>query len=389
LGLPSFGPDDRRLAVVYPDVGSGRSAMYVVDLVVGSASPVGGALTELDGRRALWSPDAAWLAYFTRRGGRLRLWVVSTDEPTPPVLLAESLLEVQPHEWGSGRRRYVESVRIASAEVRLRAGQGLRVATGVLGPDGEPVPSIVRWSVADTSIARVDDLGFVRGRVAGTTQLIASAGGIRADTVTVTVSAAAVDTLFDEDWSGGLDTTRWIPWGFPRPVVDHGVAPDGRSAFLNNGDYNHGSGAVSVQRFDVDGDGLTLETEAWLPFTVQHWQNWQVALYDDPFAGPELNTGPIHAGIEGPEPTADWRGWTCGSDRKSDEVPTRGAHWWRVAVVVRPDARVECWVDGRMVATDSVADALVNRPLAIVLRGMSVGTRLYHGRVVLTRGLRY
>jgi hypothetical protein len=203
------------------------------------------------------------------------------------------------------------------------------------------------------------------------------------------VSAATVDTLFDEDWSGGLDTTRWIPFGFPRSIVVHGAEPDDRSVFLNNGDYNHGSGAVSVQTFEVGDAGLTLEAEAWLPFTGQHWQIWQIGLSAGPFVGPEVYAGPPSISSNGPEPT--WRNsrWMCADGRPSEEVPIRVVHWRRVAVVVRPDAVVECWVDGRMLGAASVPDTLVTQPLAIVLRGHSVGTRLYHGRVVVTRGMRY
>lgn len=388
-GLPSFAPDERRLAVVYPNVGSGLGAIYVVDLVVATATPLRGILTELDSR-ALWSPDGEWLMCVTQRGSEQRLWVVSTGEPTSPVLVAESSVEIAPHDWSFGRRRSVESVGIESTEVRLRAGQGLRVTATVLGPDAEPMPSIVRWSVADTSVARVDDLGFVRGRGAGTTQLVASAGGIRADTATVTVSAAAADTLFDEDWTSGLDTTRWIPFGFPRPVVAHGLPPDGRSAFFNNGDYNHGSGAVSVQTFEVGDAGLTLETEAWLPFTGQHWQNWSVGLASDPLAGgpTEVVTG-SGAAVHGPEPTLPGPRWVCHGGQWSDQVPNRRGYWRRIAIVVRPDAQIECWVDGRLLDSRSWPGGEAARPLAMVLRGMSVGTRLYHGRVVVTRGLRY
>ena len=270
-------------------------------------------------------------------------------------------------------------------------GRGIRAAARVLGPDGEVVSSVLRWSVGDTVVARVDDQGFVRGRSPGTTLLVTSAGGFRADTVQVNVAFAPVDTLFDEGWSGGLDTTQWTPFGYPRPVVVHGVPPDGRSAFLNNGDYNHGSGAVSVRTFEVGDAGLTLETEAWLPVTGQHWQNWQMAFADEPLAGGGLEVfgGPVSVGFSGPSPTLPGPRWSCSSGSLQEEPRNRIGRWRRVAILVRSDGWSECWVDGRMIGAGALPDGLPARPLAIVLRGMSVGTRIYHGRVVVTRGLRY
>ncbi len=389
MGISSFAPDDRRLAVVYPDTGSGRAAIYVVDLALETATPVGGTLAELDGRRAVWSPDGEWLSYVTRRAGVHRLWVVSAGEPTAVALIAEFPEGVDPHEWSSGTPRYVETVRIASPAVVLRTGRGRRVVARVLGPGGQPVSSSLRWSVGDTSIARVDEVGFVRGRAVGTTPVAASAGGVRSDTAVVSVTAGSVDTLLDEDWSAGLDTTRWTPFGFPRPLVVGGLPPDGRSAFFNNGDYNHGSGAVSVETFEVGDAGLTLETEAWLPFTGQHWQHWQIILADQSSLGnPETGAGGLDLGASGPEPTLPHGRWACHELVGQEPVPP-AVHWRRVALVVRPDGLLECWVDGRMIAARPMPDGLGHRTLAIVLRGHSVATRLYHGRVVVTRGLRY
>jgi len=316
---------------------------------------------------------------------------VSLEEASRPVLVAEFTNSLYPHDWSHGSRSWAARVVLEPEVVAVGTGRGIRVAAMVLGPEGEAVRSILRWSVGDTAVARVDDLGFVRGRSPGTTLLVASAGGFRAETVQVKVAFAPVDTLFDEGWRGRFDTTRWTPFGYPHPFVVHGVPPDGRSAFLNNGDYNHGSGAVSVQTFEEGEAGLTLETEAWLPFTGQHWQHWQMALANEPLAsgGPELSGGPVGISFSGPEPTIPSPRRSCSDGRIHEDPQNRIARWRRVALVVRPDGWSECWVDGRMIGASPMPDGLAGRPLAIVLRGHSVGTRIYHGRVVVTRGLRY
>lgn len=390
LSAAAIAPDGHRLAIVYADTGAQLGAVYVVDLVEQIARPLPGTPPHMHPVQPLWSPDGEWVAYLTGQGESRSLWVIPVDGTAGPVLVAELPASLYPHEWRRGSPRWAARVVLQPADMSLGTGRGLRASARVLAPDGHPVSAVLRWSVGDTSIAVVDDLGFVRGKRQGTTLLIASTGGVRADTATVMVAAATQDTLFREDWTHGLDTTRWTPFGFPRSTVVNGAPPDGRPAFFNNGDYNHGSGAVSVRTFVVGAEGLTVETEAWLPFTGQHWQNWTVALADDPFGGgPEVSGGPVQIGVSGPEPTTRDPTWVCGDAPLPAPPPMRAGHWWHIALVVRPDGWSECWVDGRLYGPRRVPDRLFEQPLAIVLRGHSVGTRIYHGPVVVTRGLRY
>ncbi len=257
VGAPSFAPDDRHLAVVYPDTGSGRGAVVVVDLGSHVARPVAGTPPGLLRIPGLWSPDSRWLAYSVQTGDRRQLWVVATDGPGLPSLVAEVPATLMPRAWTSNARRYAAAVTLEPRVVTAGVGHGVRTVARSVALDGKHVDVLLRWSVGDTSIAGVDERGFVRGRRPGTTALVASAGGFRADTGAVIVTAAAIDTLLDEDWTLGLDTTRWMPFGFPRPVVVLDALSDGRPAFLSNGDYNHASGVVSTARFQVGDDGFT------------------------------------------------------------------------------------------------------------------------------------
>src|SRR5206468_5081604 len=125
-------------------------------------------------------------------------------------LIAEFAPGMTPREWVGGPRRWAEGVVIEPKTIELRTGRGIRARATVLAPDRQPVNTLLRWSSTDSSVAAIDELGFVRGRRAGTTLLIASAGAFRADTSIVTVSYMPAETLFVEDWSHGLDTNRGI-----------------------------------------------------------------------------------------------------------------------------------------------------------------------------------
>jgi len=163
---------------------------------------------------------------------------------------------------------------------------------------------------------------------------------------------------------------------------------------LNNGDYNHGSGAVSRAQFQVGVEGLTLEVEGWANFTGGFWQIWSVGLlHDRPDPLPtELSGGSIHLGFEGHSPRLARPGWACATT-----TPTTGEwdfrsinrRWRRFVLQIRPDGYYECLVEGGLLATARMPSEARGRPLSIVLRGHSVGTEIYHGRVVVTRGLRY
>jgi hypothetical protein len=394
FGLPreaaraSFAPREDRLAVVYPDTGSGFGGIYVLDLADTVARPLVARTRGLMDTRAQWSPDGQWLAYLTRRGEQHGMWVVRADGTVGPVLAAVLPSPLWLSAWHSGQPQYAANVVIEPATVSLGSGFGRRVEASVSAPDGAPLSTVLRWSVADTFVASVDERGFVRGRAPGTTLVVASAGGFRADTATVNVSFAPVDTLLFEDWSGGLDTTRWIPFGYPRPLVIVRALPDRRAAFFNNGDYNHGSGAVSAEGFEVGANGFTVEVEAGLRFTGMHWQIWGIYLNPDPFSGgrTEVGGGPTGFGASGSSPTTAVPLRDCGGAPAPDRGLMR-AGWRRVVLVVRPDGWLECWVDRKLVGKAELPAEVRGVPLHLVLRGHSVGTRLYHGKVVVRRGL--
>jgi hypothetical protein len=321
---------------------------------------------------------------------RAELRMVPSDGSRPAEVVAV-VQGMAPFGWTDGVPRYVSSVTVTPGAIDLRIGVGTRARVRVATVLGDTVATRVRWFVADTTVAYVDPLGFVRGRRAGSTLLVASAGGFRADTVPVGVSFASVDTLFVEEWANGIDPSRWVGFGTPRSVVVAGAGPDGRSAFLNNGDYNHGSGVLSRARFEVGSEGLTLEAEGRLAFTGGHWQIWQAGLTDPPPEGEmqEWAPGNHHLNISGAAPTERNHGWTCGNGRAEWRAEEKAPPWHRFTIQVRPDRVAECYVDGRVLFRDTIPVVGRHDSLVIMLRGHSVKAKIYHGRLVLTRGLRY
>lgn len=378
----SYSPDSRRLAVLHAG-DTPQPGILILDIESGTshelpARPLG--------MRPLWSPDGRWIAYAAEDSGGVRLWVRLVSGEAEPVAAARLPPDMFPLRWAGAIPAYVEALRLIDHDITLGTGRGRSALAAVMGHDGRSMRPTVRWRITDTLVAVVDDRGFVRGRRPGATRLIGTVGGFIADTAHVTVRPAAMDTLLVEDWRSGLDTTRWRLFGYPLPVVTQGSRGP---AFLSNGDYNHGSGAVSVRTFPWDEDGLTAEVDAWLPFTGQYHQLWTFALFGNPPepASLEFGAGPNVIEIAGRSPTVLPSRATCGNGRMV--IPMEPpVSWRRVTVQLRPDSTAECYMDGKLVGVTPIPASALG-PAAVVLRGQSVAAELLHGQIVVTRGLKY
>jgi len=161
---------------------------------------------------------------------------------------------------------------------------------------------------------------------------------------------------------------------------------------VNNGDFNHGSGVVSNARFGVGEEGLSLEVEGFMEFTGGEWQAWELGLTLERFLATsgEFTIGPIQLGMDGGGPAQARAIWACGTppaigefdlDRVNDD-------WHVYSLQLRPDGQLECWLDNELLARAPIPGILRANSFAVVLRGQMEGTNLYHGRVVVTRGLR-
>ena len=390
---PAFSPDGSRLALLFAADGSASATIVVVDLAAATSRRLAGLGGFSLAAEPLWSPDSRWLAFRAQREGEWRLWAVALDGTSGPVPMTEPLQGLRPVAWTGEKPSYVERVEIRVSDLELTVYAGVSAQAVALTAAGDTVDVPVRWSVADTAVAMVDDRGFVRGRSPGRTQIVASAGGFRADTSNVTVESAALDTLMVEDWAGGIDPTRWVLFGSPEAVVVPDVPGVGTHLFWNNGDYNHTSGAFTVQRFDQRETGLTVEVDGWVDFTGGHWQLWEVfLLMGEPEFVNDVELGGTSWGfrMEGHSPVFETPHWSCGTVLRGEWTPEEvNRKWLRYALQLRPDGVLECYVDGQLLGRAVVPADQLRDPIGVALSGVSEGAEIYHGSMVVTRGLKY
>lgn len=388
----AFSPDGRELAVASNAQAGQPATIEVLNLAEG----IGRTPAVLPNQSLwdiAWSPDGRWLAYVTQQDATQQLWAVPAVGGEAPRLLADlgTGRTLRISAWTGREEDYVDKVKIESGALSLEIGQSVRLRAIATDRHGATISVPIRWSALNGSIARTDALGLVAALQAGVGSIVASAGGFRSDTVAVAVSYAPVDTLLMEDWSHGLDTLRWRLFGRPLPLV-RALPREHRHVFLSNGDYNHPSGVISRASFDPWKSGLTIESEGHFHFTGNPWQYWELGVVMGKaklLAGTELGTMDAFVGVRGPRPVETDTTWTCGQHAiRLNPEPKLDREWTQIALQILPDGVVECYVEGALIGRTRV-DASSHQPIVVVLGGSSVDTDLYHGRVVVTRGLRY
>jgi DNA-binding SARP family transcriptional activator len=386
LTRTAFTSDGAQLAVLNDDDGT----VHVLDLRRRSVRVLEPACV-LRGETLAWSPDNRWLAVDCLSGGGTVLTLLPADgsgSPTPLLGLAPG---TRVH-WVGTTTRYVAGVKLHEDPVTTPPHRGRTVQAEAVDARGRPMAVDLRWSVGDSSIAGVDDQGFVRGRRLGVTWLAASAGGLYSDTASVIVTGGSVDTALAEDWANGIDPLRWEIVGDPPPEVIPGAGPAGAAAFLNNGDHNWPSGVLSVAEFDVSG-GLTLEFSAQFRFTGDHWQELEAKLVprERAIVAGERNAGAWTAGmwLAGPSFEYPIASYSCGSDteRGSEPFTPQPDAWHRFALQMRPDGRVECYVDGVLKQQTTLRTHAPR--VSVYLGGRSQYTRILTGPMLVARGLLY
>lgn len=225
------------------------------------------------------SPDQEWIAWLaTAPGDALpRWWIAPRDQLSKarPLRLPDPNLRVRQLEW-SGQRpgRYLD--RLEFSATRERIAQGLTYTLTIFGRDQAgsflSIVGRLQWSSSDTTVATVDSLGVVRARAPGTTRIEAAIPGWRRVEDTITVAGIAPVTLLAESWDSSW-RARWRPSGRPAPRIV--VAPDGRPAFLNNGDGSYGSTATTRTEWSAQ-EGLGLEATVYTPITRRQFQSLYV-----------------------------------------------------------------------------------------------------------------
>ena len=80
----------------------------------------------------------------------------------------------------------------------------------------------------------------------------------------------------------------------------------------------------------------------------------------------------------------------AGSGLANEELDDRfydGA-WHRVTLVIRPDSWTECYFDDTLLARYAISEQARASTGVLFLGGRSYKTEIYHGPVLVTRGLR-
>lgn len=392
-GDPAWSPDGERLAFVSDR--SGYRAIWVTRADGTQPRRVG------SGRGSV--ADPAWLdrdrlAFLRISPGQaeLRTLDLSTGEEALLSAAARCTRLVALRRAGE-TDRWIESVVLGEGLDRASPGQWiprrvtLRDASGrAISPRGGEL----RWRSSDTTV--VDPGGaddWLRIRGTGEATVTVSVRGWRVDTARIVarpLEALEMAPEFQEDWTAGLDTSRWIPFGDPAAFIteEAGRFP---AAAVCNGDENWDSGVVSPNGVGIP-DGVTVEAWGRIPFSARLYQSFEFGLVD-----------------ERPEPgDPSWRTkgerLTLGfGSQKPDSMivhvlgrnsripaPDSLGTWRRYAIQVDSAGRVSVLVDGRLHwRSPRTIDLTALEGTHLALYGRSKDTRILHGPVRLYEGARY
>ena len=118
---------------------------------------------------------------------------------------------------------------------------------------------------ATVAIAGVDDRGATG---AGAVRIVVPANAARDYSAADLESGANRSVqVFEESWDGGaIDPGRWDEYGQPRPRIVEALQ-GGSNVFDNNGDGNHGSGAVTARGIDLGSGAATIAADVYVDFS--------------------------------------------------------------------------------------------------------------------------
>ena len=359
------------------------------------------------GARGYLSPDGGWMLVrgMVEGNPELQWYVFPVDRPTAIRTVtgdfptdASLLWSPSPAPPSFLSRLVIEP---PAEPIPLKAPYALPVR-GVTDA-GDPLPvHFLTWESGDTSVATVDSAGVVFPRRDGRVLVVASAGGWRADTTSLTIVAGKGVPVASESWSTGLETS-WVPWGTPLPVVER--LSEGRSVLMTRGDSTYDSGVYS--RFSVPATaGIGVEAAVSGTLSALQWQrhsfelaasldNRWLAAWDHRTGGLDLPTAsPFHRcwvsypaaeGIAGRERVS----FGCGQLGLSALVPSAldDGNWHLLRAQLLPDGRLGVAVDGIPLGI-TTAVARLDRPYTIIISGQSHRARMLVGDMAIWTGVR-
>ncbi len=301
-------------------------------------------------------------------------------------------------------RTYVDSIRI-ERPAHVYAGKTQQLRASGHRADGGPrgTPSL-QWSSLDPNVGTIDSLGNLTPQLSGRVRVVASAGGWRADTVSIQVEPSGSALALTEDWSRPIDS-GWISFGTPSPTLE---GSGSTRTLRTNGDRHLTSGVISKASLEAGaGAGVSVRVRA--PIDTAQWQAIAVAL----LAMPDRMLDSWIDKKTGYMP-GEWFGFirprTCNMRAPREEgsayldalalsAGARGAafrttklkvtdgKWHEITLQIMTDGICALAIDGEPVARSEIAVRL-DAPLRIMIEGQSVGTIIDVGHVEAWTGVR-
>jgi hypothetical protein len=147
-------------------------------------------------------------------------------------------------------------------------------------------------------------------------------------------------------------------------------------------------------------DGLTVEFGVRLRFTGLNWQELEAIVANPATALLPSNERAAGAALVrfvlmGPSPSNETALVSCsdgaGSGLASHELDEQflGGAWHRIRLVIRPDHWTECYFDDTLLTRHPISEDARAPTGVLFLGGRSYETEIYHGPVLVTRGVRY
>ncbi len=341
------------------------------------------------------NPDGRWIALtrFDTAGGAHG--VIPRDNPAAFRPLLPDLGVGQwrmTWSWTPMDRTYLRSLHIMPHRDTLPLGASSVLYQEGVSASGGPLKlpgSVLQWSVSDSSVARISSDAVLTPRRTGPLTVHLSAGGWRADSLSVTIASTPSVLLQRESWA---DTAlkRWRRYGDPSPVVANG--PSGTPGFLNNGDGVFSSGAWSLDAWTVSA-GLAFDAIVSTPVRRTRWQRLDImigsrpGLVDGGLSVGDLCLLQIPIG-EGKEDSEHYSGDMMGDSFRLPLPPQwEAGGWHRALIQIFPDGTCGVAMDGKPVFR-SRRHLPLDQTYHLIVQGQSVGTTMLLGPFTVWRGIR-
>jgi DNA-binding SARP family transcriptional activator len=330
-------------------------------------------------------------------GAQLRAIDPLAESESRVIEIQRPILALLPSRDRHRPNTWVDRIEPTLRHLRTPPNSEVHVGLDFFRAEGGPAdvpPEDVQWWSGNPEVAQVGPDGVIRTVGVGETVVTASLAGWREVDIPVAVvplAAVPVETVMVEDWSAGLDTTRWKAFGDPLPYVRTDATPTGGAAFVNNGDGNYDSGVVSRRAFDLS-KGLTVEFHAAQPLNGQHFRGLRVMLAT---SGAIADSGDRLDG----QPLVDYTTnsfdqlttVSIGNEDVAElSLPDRVDDWHPYVLQVEPNGTVTLMTDGVTTWRGSGRhDGFFPDSAYLALSGRSLGTEVLLGPVTVYGGVRY